>query len=104
MTEEDCPDMIGDLIKETQRLREELEDWDRNGTTAHGWLNEVRPRPGADEGPDALRLRVESCVKLVACLRSELAEQKAANLALAERLAAERGKVCGCQQLPEDNK
>ena len=45
-------------------------------------------------------------------LRAELDEQKAANLALAERLAAcsavlskaaERGKVCGCQQ-PEGEK
>ena len=45
-------------------------------------------------------------------LRAELAGQKAANLALAERLAAcsavlskaaERGKVCGCQQ-PEGEK
>ena len=45
-------------------------------------------------------------------LRAELDEQKAANIALAERLTAcsqvlgrtaERGKVCGCQQ-PEGEK
>ena len=54
----------------------------------------------------------EAVVYALRELRAELAEQKAANLALAERLAAcsqvlgraaERGKVCGCQQ-PEGEK
>ena len=49
----------------------------------------------------------EAVVYALRELRAELAEQKAANIALAERLAAcsevlgkaaERGKVCGCQE------
>jgi len=49
---------------------------------------------------------VGKLVREVRRLRAELAEQKAANLALAERLAAcsevlgraaEKGRVCGCQ-------
>lgn len=91
-------EFVRELLVERDRLRAEIGWWQACGATAHGWLDEFRPRPEADDGPDLLRLRVEACVKEVTRLRANLCNAVVA-LADAKRTLADLGCGAGAAML-----